>query len=710
MSNLGVAAENPVYIGSWTNWSHGKVNGATLTLTQQHGNLLVAFIALFVAFVGDSVFRMLAFFLHLKLATDVRRDGLHNQRQVLLRNSSSGFVAAWSLVRLLWSNRREGSRSTRRTAPLLLVVSLISFAFAVAGVFSSNVGNMSGNEVLVASSACGQVMTTAADTIDSSFQLGRYKSQRVRVFRDLAQECYSGKDESNSDRCKGLIRSRLPRTVETNASCPFDPKLCKTQDKNIRIDTGFLDSNDHLGFNAAPDGRIQFRQNIHCAPLVVDGYAESFNFSSNGTTETYRRYYYGAGVNGRERNYTYLARDQNALSQITTPLERNAGVLAWYSLGMMRSVDHYTSASNFQPIPELQVNGSDLLLFFLSADRVGYVGEVNDPWYSAHRSSGQVRSSGTGDDMAETYERDEAASPLGCVSQFQVCVPVGNGKKECSPLAGFNNQDSIENLTEKQSNMNLWILFSSIAPYTVSEIVSFLGADSLTSTYTLDNNMQMPLPDNQWQLDVQRWFDITLAAMQQAAVDTAVGPSNPEVLKVYTRPNTTTEKYYCKNQKIRSSAYANFSIVGLTITFSIGGIILIIHAFLESIYDKWLWRWCKSKHYGVIEWRMNGALQLHRLAHEEIGSGTWSQCDREYPVAQAHDALFPLNIDDKRHPVIGRPEYRSADTAAVRRSIRESVQMKGNASDPVVIQSTECAEDSIRRSSVSSISLRSHQR
>jgi hypothetical protein len=41
-----------VYTGYWTNWSQSPVFRATLTLTRSDANLLIAFIAFFIAFVG----------------------------------------------------------------------------------------------------------------------------------------------------------------------------------------------------------------------------------------------------------------------------------------------------------------------------------------------------------------------------------------------------------------------------------------------------------------------------------------------------------------------------------------------------------------------------------------------------------------------------------------------------------------------------------
>jgi hypothetical protein len=41
-----------VKLGFWTNWSDGKILGATMTLTRQHGGFLIAFLAIFVGMAG----------------------------------------------------------------------------------------------------------------------------------------------------------------------------------------------------------------------------------------------------------------------------------------------------------------------------------------------------------------------------------------------------------------------------------------------------------------------------------------------------------------------------------------------------------------------------------------------------------------------------------------------------------------------------------
>ncbi|KAL9114279.1 MAG: hypothetical protein Q9227_001701 [Pyrenula ochraceoflavens] len=51
MSDTAVnsVSDASIYLGLWTNWSHGTVRGATITLTKRDGGLLIAFLALFIS-------------------------------------------------------------------------------------------------------------------------------------------------------------------------------------------------------------------------------------------------------------------------------------------------------------------------------------------------------------------------------------------------------------------------------------------------------------------------------------------------------------------------------------------------------------------------------------------------------------------------------------------------------------------------------------
>lgn len=78
--------------------------------------------------------------------------------------------------------------------------------------------------------------------------------------------------------------------------------MCRSDNANIRLDTGYLDSNDHLGINAPQDERILFRAVVTCAPLSTEGFAKN----STTAAGNYTMYDYGNKTTGQ--NYTYAAR------------------------------------------------------------------------------------------------------------------------------------------------------------------------------------------------------------------------------------------------------------------------------------------------------------------------------------------------------------------------------------------------------------------
>jgi hypothetical protein len=64
--------------------------------------------------------------------------------------------------------------------------------------------------------------------------------------------------------------------------------------------------------------------------------------------------------------------------------------------------------------------------------------------------------------------------------------------------------------------------------------------------------------------------------------------------------------------------------------------------------------------YSRLEWSSNGTLQLQRLAHEELGLGTWSGCTQDVPTTCDTQMLGVLDIADTSHPVFKSP-YTEAD-------------------------------------------------
>ncbi|KAI9779283.1 MAG: hypothetical protein M1816_003623 [Peltula sp. TS41687] len=262
----------------------------------------------------------------------------------------------------------------------------------------------------------------------------------------------------------------------------------------------------------------------------------------------------------------------------------------------------------FMPIPDLQSPMADISLFFLSANDIDFVEPTDDSWYAAH-------------------------VPL------NVNAPGGN-------LSVYLRDDP----TKKQKSLISW--FSTAIAYSVPNlklIVEILGRSSLTSRYKLEGGNQGPLPSNQWELEVQYWFSTALANLQMIMVDTATGPTDANLTPWLHRPQNREERLACRSQKIRSDSFASFSTLGLVILLSVGGLIIIISFFLEFLVE-WIQRRKNLGIYQRLEWVTNDTLQLQRLAHEELGFGTWSRTAEDHPVTAPGEQLATLDISDPNHP------------------------------------------------------------
>ncbi len=286
-----------VHIGFWTNWSFGRVAGATLTLTKTNGALLIAFTAIFVGATGTSFWRLACFLLHRAFSSPTEQDAVYHQRQAILRNVTDAVDAARMLANAMWMWRGKASRPYRRLLPTILAALLITAAFGIASVFSSTITRDSGNEVLIQGDNCGP-QDDDGDPADYPTLFIPYQAGRATSYSQYSLRCYTNR--STADDCNLYIKPHLPTIIDRNASCPFAPEMCKSQTGNLVIDSGFLNSHYDLGINSAPEDRFLFRMVHHCAPLVSQG----FSSLSNTSTGPIMRYYYGM-LNWDMGNFTY---------------------------------------------------------------------------------------------------------------------------------------------------------------------------------------------------------------------------------------------------------------------------------------------------------------------------------------------------------------------------------------------------------------------
>jgi hypothetical protein len=122
-------------------------------------------------------------------------------------------------------------------------------------------------------------------------------SQIVLESSTYATQCYG----QQKGACDTFISPTLPYRVDKNASCPFKDSICKSANNNLLLDTGAIDSVEHLGLNDGP--HFTLRQRTHCAPLKTEGFTETV-FNATASRDQVR-YYYGSPL-ASNKNYTFM--------------------------------------------------------------------------------------------------------------------------------------------------------------------------------------------------------------------------------------------------------------------------------------------------------------------------------------------------------------------------------------------------------------------
>ena len=302
---MSLASGAYVYTGAWIDWTKGRIQGSTITLSQRNGSLLTAFLGIFVTVAGASFWRILCFLVHQYQAKPRLFDAAHHQQQAILRNSSTPGSAAWQLTQLGWSWRKISKKPLWRGIPLVVLALLNMTLFGIAGIFSAEVTKAVGNETLIRSPNCGYLLPNF-NSNDSSFEnLAAFNS--LSANDTLAATAYTGacyEDASNKPQCHQYVLSSIPWKSNRDISCPFGNGICKDVPA-FQMDTGFVDSLDALGMNTKTSDRVQYRKVSTCSILRTKEYGEYVNITnSNNQLQQMLRYYYSTS-DDPQHNFTF---------------------------------------------------------------------------------------------------------------------------------------------------------------------------------------------------------------------------------------------------------------------------------------------------------------------------------------------------------------------------------------------------------------------
>lgn len=644
-----------VWHGVWINWSHGPIRGATLTLGEREGGLLIAFIAFFVTLVGAQLFKILNFTFHQIRSRVSPQDGLYHQQQVIFRNSSSAASAAWNFLQQTWAWNRRARLSMLRTLPWALFCIAYMAAFGLAAVFSSEITKSPGSARLVESSGCGYWATIPE--INSAIAIKAYSGRVANLSlanAAYARECYGG--NSTSLTCGKMPKPALLSTTNPNASCPFADGMCEWGATGaFEIKSKRIDSLYDLGINTRDSDRLEFQKVATCSPLIKQGFIQSMPGGPESgygiVGDMLYTYMYGPSVlTGGKVNstdHTYMYNNHTGLDGV--------GYRLW--------TDNHPAGttleeSGWKPIAELNRTDADLSIMFLSQNSISYAEPVDDPMFSAHIAF----DFGSLNLDFSYYTGNYYVNVMACTDQYQICNPHNQactglmGVHQVLPYITYNNDKlSLNNMQQAISIRMMRHAFET----SFHSIIVAQAENGLLAKESLVDKLSQPLPPNQWHLEVENFFNKGLAQLQIATVEYATGPPiGPGAVlnqpwndgsTLADDPTNVAAEAMCYSQMVNdSSDSVSFSVLGMVVLFAIGGLIIIVSLCIDTLVG-WIQQRFGIGTHARMCWLLDDKLQLHRYLNQELGNGHWSQVYNSVPNTTSHDKFGTLATVSKRN-------------------------------------------------------------
>jgi hypothetical protein len=613
-----------VYQGFWRNLGKPSSQSLTLTLYPMNATLLTNALALFVAMSGGQLWTIIRFTLHqIRAASRSQRfDMTHNQQQIVLRNATTDVATARLMLNLAWASRESAKKAMATCITIVILAVLNAALFMVAGTFSNTLVD-AGPQVLSRSPHCGLWNQSYLDiagngenpTSENNFALSvefiAKQIHDVQASLEYAHNCYMTELSQYRDSSCGTFQApRLNWTTISNASCPFGGELCSEISPTIVLDTGIIDSHGDLGVNAKPNDRIGYRRVTSCTVLNDTDHTTDWIKQNDSSLWAYANY--GPSLVWTIQNTTYSYSNfgdffTDFTGASTIPYQVNAQPV--FQDGVVAD-PLSTGTSYFEPIDGLLQDHADTSLIFLSY--IGkYAAPVDDPWFSAHELAIRDYPLPL---IAKQYGRDRPISTLACTEQYQLCASEGN----CTPLLGLNQVQERFGKFVLSANQRVTLdrVMKASAVSDVSWVVQNLAFSTMpllainvsaTSTHTLS----LPVPDNQWQLEVGYWHSVAMAQFQRTLMEYGTGQISPST--DYLIPVTGVDATFCRNIMIQSTRFSSFNVVALALLISFGTLIIASSLMIERLSSWVQMRWNRGS-YGRQMWKDHDMLgfQLKR--------------------------------------------------------------------------------------------------
>ena len=281
-------------------------------------------------------------------------------------------------------------------------------------------------------------------------------------------------------------------------------------------------------------------------------------------------------------------------------------------------------------------------MFLFAANTVEYLNPVDDPFFLALYNDTSPAFNGY---EVNPYYAFHVVVPMGCVDRYRIVNKVHG--RETGYISTNDLLSAIEDLelndAQSVTAQRLYYAFMRSSTY-YSIFDSATGA--LKASDTVIGYLSPGLPSNQWQTEVEGWFQTSLAKIQAYAVEYAANMATLGPFGTVSFPDESIGRRswesQCKAQKINSVAgYQTFSLFGLVFTCVAGMVIIIVSLLLKPgvsfVRRHFGGGLTKSK--GERALVADGKFQLQRMVFQDRGRGGWHDRDQDIPWCDTYAVI-----------------------------------------------------------------------
>ena len=601
-----------IHTGYWHDYSKGSVLGATLTYSTNWGSQLISAASIVVQLTGAALWVLVSRQVHRYLSQDETHDELDAQRRVVIRNSGS-IDAATQLWRMGYVWRGHASRSWVRTISVSILPFVIFTGFLVAGIFVGQIAEKPQDSLsLLKSGNCGLLYAHVANQVLSNITV---------VSTSYARDCYA-QDQSGAVSCTRFAKAKLDYTSETNAPCPIGAGNCAISDNSaMRLTATNLDSHSDLGINAHPKDRIESGYQLTCAPvdhdLLYSFVNRSDEYQIRSTKGSYDLLQVTLG--------SYMGAPPHSFYNYSTIVETIGTNAFHYDTHTWHSAwPHDGSSDNTTIFEPFASAVGDVTVVVIAANGIEYLGTSSDPIFSTRNTLTALNGA---------YRSSSPFEAIVCSELYQVCNPKTTKCTDWFPLARVATlQDQIrmaDNLGYNTAqNATYQRILSTIALDEIELIMYLPNALKASDLLVFGEGYSTQVPNNQWQQEVEYWFQSAMAKLQvttQLYVDTPksfVDADQSLFVKGSIGPEFEAQ---CSQQRVLTPAgYSSYNVFALVFIFCMAILFITLAGIQEIMHVELPGRCSGEKKDEKISTRQaDGLLHLHRAALEAKGIDGW---------------------------------------------------------------------------------------